>query len=120
GRLNEMAGVLRGEMDCASFAAAGDASRSTFRYLEGACFFERPSFPDGSPLLVFEIEANAFLWKMVRTIVGTLLDLDRQGRGADAFREVIERRDRAAAGATAPPNGLFLHQVRFDGVRRHV
>ncbi len=118
-RLNEMVSCLRGETDCASFAAAGDGSVSTFRYIENARFFTRPSF-FGGDLLVFELEANAFLWKMVRTVTGTLIQLDRDGKPPAAFREILEARDRRAAGVTAPARGLFLWRVRFDGVRRHV
>ncbi len=118
-KLNSMASCLKGEIDCATFAAAGDASLSTYRYLEGARFFEQPAFPSGR-LVVFEIEANAFLWKMVRSITGTLLQLERNGAGEDSFRKILEAKNRKLAGITAPPQGLFLWQVKFDGVRRHV
>lgn len=118
-KLNSMASCLKGEIDCATFAAAGDASLSTYRYLEGARFFEQTAFPSGR-IVVFEIEANAFLWKMVRSITGTLLQLEKNGAGADSFRKVLEAKDRKQAGITAPPQGLFLWQVKFDGIRRHV
>ena len=118
--LNEMASLLKGEMDCASFTASGDESLSTFRYLEHANFFMQKSFPDGKDLLVFEIQANAFLWKMVRTITGTLIDLDKNGKGLEDFRSIIEAKDRKKAGVTAPADGLFLYDISFDGERRHV
>lgn len=118
-RLNNYCKCLKGEIDCASFAAAGDESLSTFRYLEGARFFMQKSFPDGQELLVFEIEANAFLWKMVRTITGTLINLDKNKAPEDAFRKILESHDRKKAGVTAPSNGLFLYQIKFDGIRRH-
>ena len=41
-KLNKMAGYLRGELDCATFAAAGDASLSTFSYIEDAHFYAEP------------------------------------------------------------------------------
>ena len=61
-RLNEMASCLRGEIDCASFAASGDESVSTYRYLDNAHFFYQSSFPNDEQVLVLEIEANALLW----------------------------------------------------------
>lgn len=118
-KLNQMASCLKGEIDCASLAAAGDQSLSTKRYLEKAFFYTVPGFPSGD-LLVFEIEANAFLWKMVRTAVGTLIEFERDGKDSSYFKEVLDSRDRTRAGVTAPPYGLFLWQIKFDGIRRHV
>ncbi len=119
-RLNNYCRCLSGEIDCASFAASGDKSLSTFRYLEGARFFRQKSFPDGKDIVVFEIEANAFLWKMVRTITGTLINLDKTNAPEDSFQKILEAKDRAKAGATAPAKGLFLYDIKFDGIRRHV
>lgn len=112
--LNDMAAHLRGEIDCATFAAAGDMSASTFRYIENAVFY-----PDGDKI-VFEITANAFLWKMVRSLTGTLIQFEKEKREAAYFKQVLDSRDRKKAGATAPASGLFLWNVRFDGVRRHI
>ena len=117
-KLNALASCLSGELDCASFAASGDESLSTNRYIKSARFFSEQVFPYGS-LVVFEIEANAFLWKMVRTICGTLLQLEKKGAPDDALKKIIDARDRKKAGITAPPQGLFLHGVKFDGKRRH-
>lgn len=115
--LNEMCSCLRGEIDCASFAASGDSSLSTKRYIDNAFFFWNKENPD---LLVFQIEANAFLWKMVRSITGTLIQLAQKKCSPDEFKKILESRDRTKAGITAPPTGLFLWEVKFDGIRRHV
>ena len=117
-KLNALAACLSGELDCASFAASGDVSLSTKRYIERVGFFIESAFPYGS-LVVFEIEANAFLWKMVRTLTGTLLQLEKKGAPDDALKKIMDERDRRKAGITAPPQGLFLHEVKFDGKRRH-
>ncbi|MBO7122018.1 MAG: tRNA pseudouridine(38-40) synthase TruA [Treponema sp.] len=117
--LNDMASVLRGELDCKTFAGAGDASLSTKRYIDNAFFFEEEdSF--GQKKIVFEIEANAFLYRMVRSLTGTFIDFDKNKKGAADFKKSLEACDRSEAGPTAPPDGLFLWQVKFDGVRRHV
>ena len=118
-RLNKYCECLRGELDCSSFAASGDDSVSNNRYIDEAkFFFQKDRF--GQELLVFQIEANAFLWKMVRTLTGTLVNLDKSGAPEDAMKKILEARDRKVAGVTAPPTGLFLYEIKFDGIRRHV
>ena len=106
--LNAMAGALLGEKDFATFAASGGSEKTTTRTVTRASFHPQGAF------LVFEIAANAFLRKMVRSVLGTLLKLEADGAGADALREIIESRERSRAGATAPARGLFLEKVDFD------
>lgn len=106
-RVNAMASRLSGEIDCTTFAAAGDQSRSKSRYLFGAHFF-----PEGDRI-VFEISANAFLWRMVRSIVGTIVYLDGKGADTEEFERVLRSKDRSLAGPTAPGTGLFLWNVRY-------
>ena len=118
-RLNHFCQCLKGEIDCASFASAGDDSVSTSRYIDGARFYKEKDMWGGE-LLVFEIEANAFLWKMVRTLTGTLVNLDRDKKPLDSMEKILLAKNRVAAGVTAPPTGLFLYEIKFDGVRRHV
>lgn len=108
-RLNRMAAYLFGETDCTTFAAAGDQSASKMRYLYGACFY-----PEGEKL-VFEITANAFLWRMVRSITGTLVHLDSIQAPPEEFLGRLRARDRKSAGPTAPGDGLFLWNVRYPG-----
>lgn len=117
-KLNHFAECLRGEIDCASFAASGDESVSTFRYIDDAHFFlQKDMF--GNNVLVFQIEANAFLWKMVRTLTGTLVNLDKNGADLNSMEKILKSKDRTKAGVTAPSNGLFLYEIKFDGIRRH-
>ena len=116
-KLNKMASYLRGELDCATFAAAGDASLSTCRYIEDAHFYVDEKNPD---VIVFEICANAFLWKMVRSLTGSLIFFEKSGKEPEYFKEVLDAKDRSKAGPTAPPTGLFLYSISFEGERRHV
>lgn len=106
-KLNRMAAYLSGEIDCTTFAAIGDKSNSKFRFLFGANFF-----PEGE-MLVFEITANAFLWKMVRSIVGTLLFLEEKEFPPEEFASILASKNRRRAGPTAPGQGLFLWHVRY-------
>ena len=112
-RLNQMASCLHGETDCTTFSAAEDKSPSKCRYIEKAVFYVQ----DGN--LVFEIKANAFLWKMVRSLVGSLIEYEKKGFTADDFNRILLSKDRSLAGVTAPPTGLFLWSVGFDGKRMH-
>jgi tRNA pseudouridine38-40 synthase len=112
-RLNAMASHLAGEIDFTTFAASSDVAQSKKRYIEKAVFY-----PQGANL-VFEICANAFLWKMVRSLTGTLIQFEREGRDASFFKDALDSRDRCRAGITAPSEGLFLWHVAFEGTRRH-
>jgi tRNA pseudouridine38-40 synthase len=62
---------------------------------------------------VFEITADRFLRNMVRAVVGTLVEVGRGKLTIDGFREVIERRNRCAAGTSMPAGPLFLHEVKY-------
>jgi tRNA pseudouridine38-40 synthase len=68
----------------------------------------------GDDLLRFDIEANAFCHQMVRSIMGTLVDVGLGNLRAGDISAIIRARDRQAAGDLAPPQGLTLWQVRYD------
>ena len=68
----------------------------------------------GEDILTFTIEGNAFLHSMVRTIVGTLVEIGMHRREPEWMREVIDASDRTAAGRTAPACGLPYMGVDYD------
>jgi len=72
------------------------------------------------PLIVFEVEADGFLYNMVRAIVGTLLRIGTHQRPPEYLDEVIRSQDRGMAGATAPPHGLYLVRVDYPAELLHV
>lgn len=111
--LNSMASCLSGEIDFTTFAAAGDLCPSKCRFIEKAIFYTQED------KIVFEISANAFLWKMVRSIVGSLIYYEHKGKDGKFFSDILYAKDRSLAGPTAPPWGLFLWDVDYDGIRRH-
>lgn len=106
-RLNRLASCLRGELDCDAFAASKDPSKNRSRYIHHAVFYVE------GEAIVFDIAANAFLWRMVRSLVGTLVELESSGAPDSAMRDILESRDRSRVGATAPSRGLFLWNVEY-------
>lgn len=64
-------------------------------------------------LLRFDIEANAFCHQMVRSLVGTLVEVGRGRRRAADLGPILEARDRGRAGRPAPPHGLVLWAARY-------
>ncbi|RZM12426.1 MAG: tRNA pseudouridine(38-40) synthase TruA, partial [Pedobacter sp.] len=63
--------------------------------------------------LTFHIKADRFLWGMVRTIVGTMLEIGQDRMSLDQFEQIILARDRTVAGRAAPANGLYLVAVGY-------
>jgi tRNA pseudouridine38-40 synthase len=72
---------------------------------------------DDSTLLRFEIIGSAFCHQMVRSIVGTTVDVGLGRIDAAAMPEILAAKDRSAAGGVAPPTGLVLWHVDYDGDR---
>jgi tRNA pseudouridine38-40 synthase len=107
-KMNEMASVLTGEHDFSCFSAEGDANLSKVRQVRTSAFHVE------GDTLIYTIAATSFLWKMVRTIIGTFLMLEEQDLGAREMRLIIESGSRSNAGGTAPAKGLFLERVVYD------
>ena len=68
----------------------------------------------GGRLLTFEIGGTGFLKYMVRTIIGTLVEVGDGRRAPESIRDLLVSGNRAAAGPTAPPTGLYLVRVDYD------
>lgn len=110
-KLQAMAAVILGEKDFTTFCAARDPSQSRFRHV-----FES-SFRWESDCLVYEVAANAFLLRMVRSLTGSMLEFERKCETPESaalmMKTALEARDRKRAGATAAPQGLFLWNIEF-------
>ncbi len=117
--MGEAALVLVGEHDFSTFCRRprGDLPVSLVRRVTAAGF-DRPP-PDatggGARLLRFEITASAFCHQMVRSIVGLLVEVGRGRRTVDDVVRGLEARDRSHLPTLAPPSGLTLWRVDYDG-----
>lgn len=98
-----------GEHDFAAFCRAGPEGSTTVRRVLRSHWREAA---DGA--LVYEVTANAFCWQMVRSIVGTLVEVGRGRLRAGELTAILRGRSRAAAGTVAPPHGLCLWRVGYD------
>ncbi|MBA2280150.1 MAG: tRNA pseudouridine(38-40) synthase TruA [Acidimicrobiia bacterium] len=105
---------LLGEHDFSSFCRRpkGEPGASLVRRVVDARWEADPAAGPG--VLRFWIEATAFCHQMVRSIVGTLVDVGLQKRTAADVGAALRARNRAAAGLVAPPHGLCLWEVRFE------
>lgn len=106
--MGECGRLLVGSHDFSSFRASGDESRHSIREV-----FRLEIERRAGNLIVVIIEANAFLREMVRSIVGTLVDVGRGKTSVEEFREIFQAKDRRQAGMTAPAHGLFLAEVKY-------
>lgn len=106
--VREAAARLEGRHDFASFATSGGQSETTVRQLRR---LEPHAGPDGA--WVIEAEADGFLYRMVRNLVGLLVEVGLERRAPEEATAVLEARRRSAAGRTAPPQGLCLVRVDY-------
>jgi tRNA pseudouridine38-40 synthase len=109
--MQEAAGALLGEHDFAAFRAAGCAARTTRRRLDQIAIA-----PDGDRVTL-EVRGNAFLRHMVRILTGTLVEVGEGRRPIAQVAEILASKDRTRAGQTAPPQGLELVEVFYEGRR---
>jgi len=102
--------VLVGKHDFASFETAGSERETTERTVF-ELMVTRIKEPDH--LIEIEIEADGFLYNMVRNVVGTLVEVGQERQRESWVAEVLAARDRRRAGPTAPPQGLCLVCVQY-------
>jgi tRNA pseudouridine38-40 synthase len=101
-----------GRHDFGSFCENAEGHDSTLVEVAFARVETPPEAPD---LILFRVGASHFLWKMVRRVVGTLLEAGRGRLGAADIRGLLAERSARPAGWTAPPSGLFLESVTYAG-----
>ena len=110
GAMHSAAQVLVGEHDFSAFRSIECQSKTPVRKVE------RIEVQRTGDTVWVEIEANAYLHHMVRNIVGTLLDVQREPDPKDAMARILAGGERREAGVTAPAAGLYLWRVEYPAV----
>ena len=103
------AGLFVGRHDFASFCERPDDQSSTLVEVEASLVRRE------GDLLLYQVVASHFLWKMVRRLVGAVAAVGRGQMGARDVEQLLRTRSRGVAALTAPPSGLFLERVYYDG-----
>lgn len=110
GAMEQAAAVLKGRHDFRAFRGEGGRVRSTVRTVRRCGWEELPGVPE---VLRLTVEADGFLYHMVRVIAGTLLEVGRGRLPIEQVAAALESGDRTLAGPTLPPTGLCLEQVLY-------
>jgi len=106
--MQEAGGYLVGEHDFAAFCAAGGSAQSTVREIH------RLDCRREGDLIESYVEANGFLYMMVRVIMGTLVEVGVGRMAPGKVRDILASGERGQAGRTAPPQGLCLLRVDYN------
>ena len=108
--MREAAGYLVGEHDFKSFCAIGAQVKTTVRTIY-ACDVEKEG-----DIITIRVTGNGFLYNMVRIIAGTLVQVGGGAIEPEAVKEILAKKDRSAAGPTAPAHGLTMMGIEFENV----
>ncbi|MEZ5427103.1 MAG: tRNA pseudouridine(38-40) synthase TruA [Pyrinomonadaceae bacterium] len=112
-RMNETARLFLGKHDWTAFSSANSDSNTRVRTLTEFTIESSWDARAQASLIEFRITGDGFLRYMVRSIVGTMLEVGRGEKDSDTIQTAIISGDRDLAGITAPPNGLTLLQVFY-------
>ena len=105
--MNEAARTLIGEHDFRAFAQSGATVKSTVRTVLRAGVTKRKD------ILEFSIEADGFMKRMVRLIVGTLVQVGKERISPGEFRGILESGEKTKFVHAAPARGLYLKEVKY-------
>ena len=113
-RMTDAGRMLLGEHDFTAFASARSDGESRVRNISNCTLESVWDARARSSILEFRITANGFLRYMVRSIIGTLLEVGQGAKDSDTIHTALVTRDRSLAGKTAPAHGLSLFQVDYN------
>jgi tRNA pseudouridine38-40 synthase len=111
--LQRVASLMEGEKDFKAFCASGSKVKTTVRTVYGVTVEEGESF--GSRDLKITVSGNGFLYNMVRTMVGEILEVALGKRTEESLLQAFSTGDRSLLGKTMPAKGLCLMSVEYDG-----
>lgn len=114
GRMNEATRLFLGEHDWTAFSSANSDSEDKVRTISEFSVESLWDTRSNSSLIEFRITGNGFLRYMVRSIVGTILEVGRNEKDFESIQTAIITGDRNLAGITAPAHGLTLVKVYYE------
>lgn len=110
--MNEACEVLKSYDDFTSFSKLHSDVKNN------RCLIRSASWQSDNDHVMFDITANRFLRNMVRSIVGTMVDIGKHKLDIPAFKFIIEGKNRNLAGFSVPPQGLMLYDIKYpDNIR---
>lgn len=101
-------GIFEGFHDFRSFTQDDPEAKSTTLDLEACRMYT------WGPTILINVRGSHFLWRMVRQMVGMIVECGRRTVTPDQLREILSTQSSFPATKTAPPSGLFLHHVQYD------
>jgi len=107
-KMKEASKYFLGEHDFLSFAASKNSTKTTIRTIYDI------DFQKNDKIIIFRITGNGFLMKMVRNIMGTLIEVGLGKYEPNIIPIILEKKDRKEAGKTASASGLFLEKVYYE------
>lgn len=113
-RINDSLKFLLGEHDFSSFKKVRTQNPAKIcKVYKASCFRQNDK-------VIIDIIANRFLYNMVRSIVGTILMIEKKSLAPEALKEILESKDRDKAGPTISPNGLTLMKVIYNNANMEI
>ena len=106
-KMSEASQFLIGRHDFSSFQSQGSPTFSSIREIKKFILFKKGKF------IIAYIKADGFLYKMVRNIIGTLVEVGRGKISLLKINSILEAKNRGIAGPPAPPQGLYLVRVNY-------
>ncbi len=107
-KMKEATKFILGKHDFISFAAAKNSTKTTIRSIYNA------KWEQNDKILTFTITGDGFLMKMVRNIVGTIIEVGLNRYEPNMIPIILNKKNRKYAGKTAPASGLFLKKVYYE------
>lgn len=105
--MRQAAEYFTGTHDFSAFCAAGGVAVNPVRSIYSSCWRKSEN------LLEYEVRGSGFLYHMVRNMVGTMLEIGKKKYPPDAVPQILSSKQRSMAGITAPPQGLYLVEVKY-------
>lgn len=109
--MRKAARYFKGKHDFSSFCAAKAREGSKVRIIHKIAIIKAKRY--GTGMLSVQIKGNGFLYRMVRNIVGTMVEVGAGRIKPDGVEEILKAKDRRKAGRCAPPQGLCLLRVNY-------